>query len=663
MWARRCGAPRRCPSRVKVIIFSFFSGTVGLSIYTYMATSNVSYLDLKEPASAEVLCLTEWPLRAAASPWAALQHWLNDESAIVLEPEELLVHARCEVPSMVHASCRTVAAPIVDMTRPLALAMGGPPESQYDVLGTWAHLFLAITFCIWIGMLTHDLALIGQGQRDFILDVSGVNEHCPVIRSVWRCLAGYRTLQRLVSQEQPGVRATGISLAALLAPALLAWNLVVFLFVVVPLLLLAFARFPIRMSRAWVFIVSIACSIYGFALAIHQVVYMVDSDRRPRYAVTWQPMLTAATTDSTGEGTLSECICGCDYPISMTVLIYLTIIGVGTSIRSIFVAVRCLKGLRRSQWANLLSVLFPVPVTVYTVDWKQKNGQPIRFRTEDIAVQEEVAFDPFAMMDEQLDSAYTTVHLRPEPVHTWERAPTGELTLVRPHRKLEMPSIPAPYKVQVMESEYVGCCGFPWPTGGKQCVYESEFMMQLGSSWGQATLSPVAQPRVPEAASSEASPSASDADALSAGGATGTEGGSDTGQEESGPSDASPRSGPAAASRGAGADRGAVAWRRRRAAERQQQPATPRAPPQPEDPGAAPASPPVLVEEWEEVTPRRGTPQELPEATEMLAPTEWEATPRRGTSQELPEATELLAPAEWEVPSAPSTPGNPAFSL
>jgi len=96
-------------------------------------------------------------------------------------------------------------------------------------------------------------------------------------------------------------------------------------------------------------------------------------------------------------------------------------------------------------------------------------------------VQEEVAFDPFAMMDEQLDSAFTTVHLRPEPVHTYERASDGELTLVQPRRTLEMPGIPEPNKVQVRESEYIGCCGFPWPTGGRQCVYDSEFMAQLES--------------------------------------------------------------------------------------------------------------------------------------------------------------------------------------
>lgn len=478
MWARRCGAPKRSPSRLKVIFFSFFSGTIGLSVYMYMAGSNISYLDLASPASEEVLCLREWPLRDKASPVSLVQDWLRGQGGS-LRPEELLTNGRCEVPELVHASCRSVSAPVHDMKRPLALAMGGPASDRYDVLGTWAHLFLVLTFFIWIGMLTHDMALIGQAQRDFILDVTGVNQHCPIIRSVWRCLAGYRSLARLASQEKPGVRAVGVTLAVILAPVLLVWNVAVFNFVVVPLLLLAFARHPIRMSRAWVFIVCIACAIYGLALAFLQIGFMASEHDRPHYAVTWQPAVPAARANSTLGGA-APCTCGCDYPISMGVLVNLTIIGAITSLKSIFVAFRCLKGLRRTQWANLLSVLFPVPVTIYSVDWKQANGQPIKYRTEDISVQEEIAFDPFAMMDEQLDSAFTTVHLRPEPVHTYKRTNTGELTLVEPHRKLEMPSIPAPYRVQVREAEYVGCCGFPWPTGGRQVVYDTEFMETLG---------------------------------------------------------------------------------------------------------------------------------------------------------------------------------------
>ncbi|CAK0820432.1 unnamed protein product [Prorocentrum cordatum] len=92
--------------------------------------------------------------------------------------------------------------------------------------------------------------------------------------------------------------------------------------------------------------------------------------------------------------------------------------GAGTSEREAARALRarCLKGLRRSQWASLLSVTFPVPLTVYPAVWRKPDGKPIDFRSEDMPEpQGEVAFDPFAMMDEQLDSASTTVQLRPVP--------------------------------------------------------------------------------------------------------------------------------------------------------------------------------------------------------------------------------------------------------
>merc|ERR1719253_1151716 len=98
----------------------------------------------------------------------------------------------------------------------------------------------------------------------------------------------------------------------------------------------------------------------------------------------------------------------------------LATIGFVTIIKSIFIAFRCLKGLRRSQWANLLSVLFPVPITMYEVDWRQPDGQQIRHRVEGVPVQSEVAFDPFAMMDEQPESRHTTIHLKPEPLHRYE---------------------------------------------------------------------------------------------------------------------------------------------------------------------------------------------------------------------------------------------------
>mmetsp|Transcript_2668 Transcript_2668/g.6068 ORF Transcript_2668/g.6068 Transcript_2668/m.6068 type:complete len:566 (-) Transcript_2668:39-1736(-) len=479
MWARRCGAKPRWPSRIKVVFFSFLSGTLGLSVYMYMSGLSTSSLDLSRSTSEQPLCLTSWPQRydqvVASTIW-------SEDDVLFKAPgadEEFFAKYGCEVPALSGAVCRDVSFHTQDLQRPLALAMGDT-GFDYDLMGAWALWWLLLTLVAWVGVTIHDLALIGQSQKDFVLDVSGVNKHCPCIRSVWKFLAGYRPLVRLANSERFGTRSLGIVLAVLLAPVLLAWNLVVLLFIICPLILLAFMRYPIRMSRAWVFIISVACVLYGSALTLQQLAFVARTDLRPRYALTWEAQGFQSASLQT-----SLCTCGCDYSMSLNVSVNLAVIGLVTTVKSAFLAFRCLKGLRRSQWANLLSVTFPVPLTVYTVDWQQPDGQPIRFRTKEIPVQGEVAFDPFAMMDEQPDSAYTTVHLRPERVHRFEKSEHGELRVLQPSRRLEMPGMPVPSKLEpaqfkaVIEAEYIGCCGFPWPTGGKKFVYDEDFLEAL----------------------------------------------------------------------------------------------------------------------------------------------------------------------------------------
>lgn len=116
---------------------------------------------------------------------------------------------------------RDVKLETSDLASPLAMAMGGSGGQYYDLLGVWALLWLVLTFVAWLGVTIHDLALIGQTQKDFILDVSGVNQHCPCIRAVCKVLAGYRPLLRLTSAQFP-TRLMGLALATILAPAILA---------------------------------------------------------------------------------------------------------------------------------------------------------------------------------------------------------------------------------------------------------------------------------------------------------------------------------------------------------------------------------------------------------------------------------------------------------
>ena len=65
-------------------------------------------------------------------------------------------------------------------------------------------------------------------------------------------------------------------------------------------------------------------------------------------------------------------------------------------------AFRCVKGLRRSQWANLITVLFSVPINVYPVTWGCLDVDSEHSENEE--TQGEMAFDPFVLMDEQINS-------------------------------------------------------------------------------------------------------------------------------------------------------------------------------------------------------------------------------------------------------------------
>jgi len=447
-----------------------------MSIYTYMAASNISFLDVESPASEAVICLTDWPMRDIPISWTTpvdlIKWWTNPG----LDVKERMRQHKCSVPMLVDATCSSMAVPVSGVKRPLALAMNWDAPNHYDVLGVWARLFLTITFLIWVGMTTHDLALIGR-SKNYILDVAGVNEHCPVIRKVWRRLVG---LKVLTGMAQTTLRSgllqcwCGAAVAVALAPLLLVWNLLVLNFVICPLLLVTFIRYPIRMSRAWTFVVCIVASVYGLALSLEQLAYIASPQSRPQYAVTWEPLFAteAASGNATGAALPEVCTCGCDFPVAVNVHVNLLVIGIITTLKSFFIAFRCLKGLRRSQWANLLSVTFAVPLTVYPAVWRKSDGKPIDFRSEDMPEpQGEVAFDPFAMMDEQLDSASTTVQLRPVPFNE-ERSDGLERKCEAPGQVADSLSSSVRDSVLYRRREYIGCCGFPWTSGGVQGVYD-----------------------------------------------------------------------------------------------------------------------------------------------------------------------------------------------
>lgn len=476
MWARRCGAPANVPSRVKVVLFSVLNGAIGLSIYRFMAGFDVGYLDLRSADPVTVQCYTEWPLRSSTWSWVSITEWHSwwRKSALTREAPEV-----CHAPSAANANCSSVKLSLDLMQRPLGKALNAPEVFvRFDVLGGWAHMFLGLAIFSGFAIVTHDLALISATNRHYVMDVKGVNRRCPMIRRLWRQLAGYRWFLLMMGHEKRLIKLAGIALLILVAPLLVVWNLVLFQFVIVPFIFCVITLHPIQMSRVWIFILGILCTIYGFFLTVQMVVALADPRARARYAVIW-------TEDSLSGHTAGghPCTCGCNFAISSGICTSLLTAGVAVTVKSIEMTLRTLKGLRRAQWANLMSVLFPVPLTIYEVDWRQPDGRPIRNRDDDTPVQSEVAFDPFALMDEQDDSALTTCNIKPSLAReNWidVQTPLGSISRRR-NRNLAGPQVAleADGRLVELDAEYVGCCGFPWPTGGRKVVFAEEYLHEL----------------------------------------------------------------------------------------------------------------------------------------------------------------------------------------
>jgi len=222
-----------------------------------------------------------------------------------------------------------------------------------------------------------------------------------------------------------------------------------------------YAFYPVRLSRFAVFLTLIVTAVFGLTMTIIPLVYLVNLNQRPRYALVYR----------VPDYSYGDCFCGCSYFINATSLVRIVMIGASVVFTSCLSAFRCLKGLRRAQWANLMSVLFPIPLTVYNVFWTTENGEPIEHRKEGEPVQSELAFDPFALMDEQPDSRFMTVKLKPEPAYEkikqghWK--PFGD-------RGTDGPKVPELEKGQVVQfpTERIGCCGFPCLTGGQQTIFD-----------------------------------------------------------------------------------------------------------------------------------------------------------------------------------------------
>lgn len=391
------------------MIQSFMTAAVGLAVYQWMSAADIGYLDLQSPKSPEVLCVSEWPLRHASTSWWASAAW-SDWFKYRQDMRRYVHEHQCiGNASSFKQRCDKIVVPLNQMDRSLGIPLGlSSYNMRNDSVEAYGYLFLYMTICLWLAVTTHDLALLSIKQRDYIYDLRGIRKNFRCCMGLYRVI-GFRCWKRMMRGKglKWGQRRFCQKFCQILAwplvPLFAAWWLISFFIIVLPVVATVFIVYPIRLSRVLIFLNSIAVGLEGVALTLHAIAFLASVEDRQIYAVTWKE----------GSSMGMECVCGCMYPLSEARCWNLMIIGITVAYKSLTLSFRCLKGLRRSNWASLMSVLFPIPATVYEVLWTRPDGSPIQHRVEGVPVQGELAFDPFALMDEQIDSGRTTVNLVP----------------------------------------------------------------------------------------------------------------------------------------------------------------------------------------------------------------------------------------------------------
>jgi len=392
----------------------FFTGAVGIAVYQYMADADVRYLNLSFPRSETVLCLKEWPLRHSLADWLVAEEW-EDWVAYRDNITAYVASRRCLGLDINNAKCSNVQVPLHDMARNLGIPLNTDGDDYSlgdDAVEVYGYAFLWTTGFMGILVILHDLALLSTRYKDTILDWRTIRNKFRCWRFLW-ILMGFRCWRRLARRRGLKMRnknwfARYSHIAAyILLPVFVAWGIFSFVFIVIPVTTLVFFRYPIQFSRLLLFLNCFAAGVFGVAMSLHSLAFLIDVDKRQNYAVTWQ------STDSLG----TTCICGCTYPLGGGRCSALLLVGVVVAYRSFILAFRCLKGLRQANWASLMSVMFPVPLNVYEAMWTQPDGTPIQHRKVGDPVQGELAFDPFALMDEQPESSRTTLTLVPTPIN------------------------------------------------------------------------------------------------------------------------------------------------------------------------------------------------------------------------------------------------------
>jgi len=266
------------------------------------------------------------------------------------------------------------------------------------------------------------LALLEEARRPTILSIPNVKYARPRLWSWMTCLQIRRRIWKLRKRRK--------LLFAFLVPVCTFLQVVTFMAVLYPSAFLVWLFAPVQMSRIMVFLTAILCILWSVLFVVETAV-----DTQP-YAILWGAVDEQDFT--------SSCICHCEYVLNHSVVLRVFVLGAGVAWHSFSIGFRALRGLRRAQWANMFTVLYAIPIEAFPIIWQRPNeAGPIRFRSEGEPMQSEPAFDPFALMDEQPESAWTRPQIKPvvwseQQQFVWE-----------------------PY-AGTLDSE-IGCCGFPRP--------------------------------------------------------------------------------------------------------------------------------------------------------------------------------------------------------
>jgi len=409
------------------IIYSFTS---------YLRRADSGYLDLAEPSMRQLRCgLAEAPCVGDENPLCFLEKHERFALSVDLESTLPALQNTCDPTPL--GDCSTVTLPLRVMHGSLGALHS--IRGIFNPLRLWANIYAVLTSLLLLSVAVHDHALLMPCCRPRISSLRTMREERP---RWWRRLSALQCMHGMHCLRTSRPCAWKI----LLAPWYL-YRLLVFVSLVYPVSLLAFVCQPVKLSRIMVASTALLCALVSLTFISTMLI------TRDIYALFWsEPRLAP------------NCICLCEFRLSFEVLLRLEFLGFLVLIASVSIGMRAFKGLRRGNWANLLSVLYAVPVEVFPVYWERPSevgGGTIRHRVFGEAVQGEPAFDPFALMDEQPESGASTVRLRPVPL-------AEEQTMRWA-------------KTEGSPDAEIGCCGFPVP-GYLRAAHEEDYSARGTSS-------------------------------------------------------------------------------------------------------------------------------------------------------------------------------------